>query len=86
MRNLVISFIILAGLLFVGIAIMLEPFAFAPTPAQPGPSSENAVNVRIVPRELILLASALILGGLVGLSIQGFRAFTEINHEKSGSN
>ncbi|HKQ22115.1 MAG TPA: hypothetical protein VJS91_08760 [Nitrososphaeraceae archaeon] len=78
MKNAVIPFLILVVLLFLGIAIMIKPFDFVLAPSQID-HSENTGMERIIPREIILLGSSLIVGAVVGLSIQGFWAFKEIN-------
>ena len=56
---------------------MIKPTAFVHT------SIQDESSGRIIPREIIILGSALTLGGLVGLTIQGFRVFNAIEHSKS---
>ena len=87
MKNLTISFIILVGLLFLGIAIMIKPASFVGTSPPEELSSPDKLNMeRIIPKEIIILGSALTIGGLVGLSILGFRIFKEIDREDARSN
>ena len=46
-------------------------------------SPEEPLAGRIVPREIIILGSALTIIGLVGLSVLGFRIFEESKHEET---
>jgi low temperature requirement protein LtrA len=87
MNRLTISFIIFAGLLFVGIAIMIKPVAFVSISLQNQPSSgEQVVAERSALRGIIVLGSALTILGLVGLSIQGFWMFKEFGDRKRDPN
>jgi vacuolar-type H+-ATPase subunit I/STV1 len=81
MNKLTISFIILVGLLFVGIVILIYPTSFAPrlTTSQMSPPTQPLAGT-IVPREIIMIGSALTITGLVGLAILGFRIFKESEH------
>ena len=74
-------FIILTGLLFVGIVILIYPTSFVPrlTPSQMAPPAQPLAGT-IVPREIIILGSVLTITGLVGLAILGFRIFKESEH------
>ena len=86
MKRFTFYFIILSGLLFAGIAIMVKPTAFVPTTVSYQASSpEQPLAGRIVPREIIILGSALTILGLVGLSILGFRIFKESDREATRS-
>jgi hypothetical protein len=81
MNKLTISFIILVGLLFVGIVTLIYPTSFAPrlTTSQMAPPTQPLAGT-IVPREIILIGSALTISGLVGLAILGSRIFKESEH------
>jgi hypothetical protein len=81
MNRFTISFIILVGLLFVGIVILIYPTSFAPrlTTSQMSPPTQPLAGT-IVPREIIMIGSALTITGLVGLAILGFRIFKESEH------
>jgi hypothetical protein len=81
MDRFTISFIILVGLLFVGIVILIYPTSFAPrlTTSQMSPPTQPLAGT-IVPREIIMIGSALTITGLVGLAILGFRIFKESEH------
>jgi hypothetical protein len=78
MNTFIISLIILVGLLFVGIVILINPTSFAPrlTTSQMPPPTQPLAGT-IVPREIIMVGSALTVTGLVGLAILGFRVFKE---------
>lgn len=86
MNGFTFSFIILTGILFTGIAIMVKPTSFiSPSiPYQLSPPDQPLVG-RIVPREIIMLGSALTILGLVGLSVLGFRIFKEFDREETRS-
>lgn len=83
MNSLTISFIILVGLMFIGIVLLIKPTVLVPSlspnemadPTQPLAGS-------IVPREIIMLGSVFTIIGLVGLSILGFRIFKESEQEE----
>jgi hypothetical protein len=81
MNRFTISFIILVGLLIVGIVILIYPTSFAPrlTTSQMSPPTQPLAGA-IVPREIIMIGSALTITGLVGLAILGFRIFKESEH------
>ena len=82
MKKSTLSFIILVGILFGGIVIMIKPTIFVSRlmPSQMAPPEEPLAG-RIVPREIIMLGSALTMVGLVGLSVLGFTLFKESRHE-----
>ena len=63
---------------------MIKPTIFVPRlmPSQMA-SPEEPLADRIVPREIIILGSALTIIGLVGLSVLGFRIFEESRHEET---
>lgn len=87
MKRLTLSFIILAGLLFVGIAILMKPATFVPMSLQNQSSSYDQLSAdRTIPTEIIVLGSALTILGVVGLSVQGFRMFKEFDREETRSN
>ena len=56
--------------------IFVSPFM----PYQMAPPDQPLAG-RIVPREIIMLGSALTMVGLVGLSVLGFTLFKESRHE-----
>jgi len=82
MKKSTLTFIVLVGILFGGIVIMIKPTIFVSRlmPSQMA-SPEEPLAGRIVPREIIILGSALTIIGLVGLSVLGFRIFEESKHE-----
>lgn len=66
---------------------MLKPAAFVSTPIAnepPGSKQQNTSNS--TPRIIIILGAASIISGLVGLSVQGFRMFKDLDHEPERSN
>ena len=81
MNTFIISFIILVGLLFVGIVVLIFPTSFAPrlTTTQMPPPTQPLAGT-IVPREIIIVGSALTMTGLIGLAILGFRIYKESEH------
>ena len=80
MKRLTISFIILTGLLFMGIAIMIKPSNFASQLESAQTTPNIPLSSTIVPREIILIGSILVIMGLVGLSILGFRIFKDFEN------
>lgn len=78
MKKHILSFIILVGVLFLGIAIMIKPTTFI-SPSMPNQSwsSDQPLAGRIVPKSIIMLGSALTIIGVIGLSVQGFIIFRE---------
>ena len=82
MKKLYLSFIILVGILFLGIVIMIKPtiFASSPMPSHielPG----QPMAGRIVPKEVILLGAGLIIAGVIGLTVLGFTMFKDSGGE-----
>ena len=75
MKKLVLAFIIFTIILFAGIFIMLKPSSFITQPVQLQPAQDKPVASTSVPRVIILTGSVLIIVGLVGLSVLGFRAY-----------
>jgi hypothetical protein len=73
-----ISFIILVGLLFAGIFILIYPTSLVSrlSPSEMAPNSQPLQGT-IVPKGIIILGSVLTITGLVGLSILGFKLFSE---------
>jgi hypothetical protein len=84
MMNLVIFLIILSGILFLGIFIMMKPSIFISslTSNEKAPVDQS-LALPLVPKEIIVLGSTLIIVGLVGLSILGFRIFKESKGEET---
>ena len=80
-------FIILVGILFVGIVIMIKPTIFVSQlmPSQMAPPDQPLAG-SIVPREIIIVGSVLTIIGLVGLSVLGFKIFEEFMHEETKTN
>jgi hypothetical protein len=78
MNRITLYFIILTGLLVIGIVILIYPTSFVPrlTPSQMAPPTQPLAGT-IVPREIIMVGSLLTITGLVGLPILGFRIFKE---------
>jgi len=76
-------FIILAGLLFLGIFILIYPTSFVPRlkPTQMAPPTQPLAGT-IVPRGVIIAGSVLTITGLVGLAILGFRLFKDSEHRE----
>ena len=84
MKRLTISFFILAGLLFVGIALMIKPSAFVHSSEQNQSSfTEKPEIERSFLTIIIISGSILTIIGLIGLSIMGFYAFKEINRQET---
>ena len=75
MKKLVLTFIIFTTMLFAGIFIMLKPSSFVTQPVPFHLAQDNPVASTNVPRVIILTGSTLIIVGLVGLSILGFRMY-----------
>lgn len=83
MNRFTISFIILVGLLFIGIVLLIKPsfFVSSLSPNEMDPP-EQPLAGRIVPKEIIILGSVFTIAGLIGLSILGFRIFKESEQEE----
>lgn len=83
MNRLIISFIILVGLLFIGIVLLIKPTVLV-TSLSPDEMADltQPLAGSIVPREIITLGSVFTIIGLVGLSILGFRIFKESEQEE----
>lgn len=83
MNRLIISFIILVGLLFIGIVLLIKPTVLV-TSLSPDEMADltQPLSGSIVPREIITLGSVFTIIGLVGLSILGFRIFKESEQEE----
>lgn len=82
MEKTKVVFVVFTVMLILGIFIMVKPYVFI----LQSPTSEKSIGAqvsseKIVPREVIMLGSALIIVGLVGLSILGFRLFKELMAE-----
>ena len=87
MKSSILLFLIFAVLLFVGIAIMMKPAAFVSAPIPNDPSASKELNTtNPIPRVVIILGSASIISGLVGLSVQGFRMFKDFDRGQESSN
>lgn len=87
MERTMFVFIAFAVLLVLGIFIMMKPHVFTYT-YQLGENSHDPQSViEIVPRIVIMLGSLLVIAGLVGLSVLGFKLFkdliAETNSERS---
>lgn len=82
MKKLTLSFIILVGILFLGIVIMIKPSIFV-SPSMPYHITppDQPLAGRIVPKAIIIVGSALTIIGVVGLSVLGFMIFKEFEHE-----
>ncbi len=83
MNKFIISFVILVGILFMGIVLLIKPTVFIPRllPNEMAPPTQPLAG-NIVPREIIVLGSVLTITGLVGLSILGFMIFKESEQEE----
>jgi hypothetical protein len=83
MNRFTISFIVLVGLLFIGIVLLINPTVFVHKllPNEMASTTQPLAG-SIVPREIIILGSAFTVIGLVGLSILGFRIFKESEQEQ----
>lgn len=84
MKKHILTFIILVGILFLGIAIMIKPTTFV-SPSMPNynESSDQPLAGRIIPKSIIMLGSALTISGVVGLSVLGFIIFRGSEHDTS---
>lgn len=84
MKKLTLSFIILVGILFLGIIIMIKPSIFV-SPLMPHhiASPDQPLAGRIVPKAIMIVGSALMVTGIVGLSVLGFIIFKEFEHENT---
>jgi hypothetical protein len=82
MAIMVIAFIVLTVMLVLGISIMMNPHFFV---LQLQEIEKSAVsqpfNSPIMPKEIIIIASILIIIGVAGLSVLGFRIFKELRVE-----
>ena len=85
MKRFVLSYIIFAALLFMGIAIMIKPTTFVSTTSSQ-PSASGEFSTSTIPRGIIILGSAMTISGLLGLSIQGFRMFKVLGLEETNPN
>ena len=86
MKSSILLFIVFAVLLFIGIAIMMKPTAFVSTQlANELSDSKQPDSDNQIPRVIIIIGSASILSGLIGLSVQGFRMFKDFDREHEGS-
>lgn len=83
MNKFIISFIILAGLLLIGIVLLIKPTFFVPSlsPNEMDPPTQPLAG-RIVLKEIIILGSVFTIAGLIGLSVLGFRIFKESEQEE----
>lgn len=79
--KLVISFIVLVVLLFTGIMILIKPSLFVPMSNVSYPVGDH-----VFPKEIIILGSTMLITGLVGLSILGFKIFNGSEDEKARTN
>ena len=82
MNKSYLAFIVLVVILFIGIAIMLKPTYFLTDTTYKSASQDEPLSGRLVPKELIVMASVLIISGLVGLSVLGFRLFKDSNYKE----
>ena len=81
MERTTFVFIAFALLLVLGIFIMMKPHVFTFT-YQLGENFNDPQSVKeIVPRFVIMLGSLLVIAGLVGLSILGFKLFKDLMAE-----
>jgi hypothetical protein len=80
MKKLVVAFIILTGILFAGIFIMIKPSNFASQLESAQTTPNIPLSSTNVPRGIILIGSILVIMGLVGLSILGFRIFKDFEN------
>lgn len=82
MKRFTLTFIILVGLLFLGVVIMIKPSIFV-SPSMPYhiTTPDHPLADRIVPKAIMISGSALTVIGVVGLSVLGFMIFREIEHK-----
>ena len=74
MSRLFIFFIMLTGLMFLGIFILINPSVFVLLPhGDRMPLQNQTLSGQLVPKEIIVLGSVLTIVGLIGLSVLGFR-------------
>lgn len=76
------AFVVFTAVLVLGIFILMKPHVFSlPSPTNDKTLVTEQSVERIVPRQVIILGSALIILGLVGLSVLGFRLFKDLMAE-----
>lgn len=86
MKKLTLSFIILVGILFLGIVIMIKPTAFiSPSISNYDGSPDQPLAGRIVPKSIITLGAALMVTGVIGLSVLGIMIFKEDEYDDTRS-
>lgn len=80
MKRLTIFFLILTGLLFLGIALMIKPTSLVQTPEQNQSSfSERQQIDSPVLSTIVVAGSTLTIIGVIGVAILGFYTFRQIN-------
>lgn len=81
MEKTKIVFVVFTVMLILGIFIMMKPYVFVLLSTTGERSIDSPSSEKTVPREVIMLGSALIIVGLVGLSILGFMLFKDLMAE-----
>ena len=73
MNKLTISLIVLVGILFLGIGVLMKPTSFTSlTITSNSDVASRTYSNKLVPKEIIMIGSAFIITGVIGLSILGF--------------
>ena len=74
------------AMLICGIFIMMKPHVFVLESASDEQSTDTQSVEITVPRYVIMLGSVLIIVGLVGLSVLGFKIFKDLMAEANSEN
>lgn len=85
MNRLFISFIVLTGLMFLGIFVLIKPSVFVLLAnVDQMPLQNQTLSSQMVPKEIIVLGSVLTIVGLIGLSVLGFGIAKDSRNEQTG--
>lgn len=83
MRKTIIAFILLTSILILGILVMIKPHFFISYFQKDKLVLNQPALETKIPKEIILLASLLIIIGLIGLSVLGFKLFKGLQDEEN---